>query len=88
MIQVKFAFKWRDAHQVGDAFMVSLRDERRGEMVGLVLGPAALGRRFREGTARVVPDPEPPTPPAIACSDSSVAGMLDALEISRVFTAA
>ena len=88
MIQIRYALKWRDVSRIGDAFMVQLRDEKRGEMVGLVLGPAAMARRLREGTARVVPDPEPPRPPAIACSDPSVAGMLDRMDIRRTLTAA
>jgi hypothetical protein len=86
MIETRFGFKWRRVEQIGDAFMICRPGS--GGILGIVIGPAAMAARFRDGRARVVPDPEPPTPPAIAVSDPSVAGMLDAMDISRVFTAA
>jgi hypothetical protein len=82
--EVLFARRWRPAELHHGAFLVRVPEDSP-VFVGVVIGPSAMARRFVNGTARVVPDPEPP---AIACLDPSVAGMLDALEISRVFTAA
>jgi hypothetical protein len=40
-----------------------------------------MARRLREGTARFVPDPEPP---AIATADPAVAAILDNCRIHRL----
>lgn len=80
MIEVHVAGRWRRATAEGDAFRVLLAD---GPIfVGVVIGGAAMARRFREGTARVVSN-DGPEPPAIRCSDPAVASILDACAIHR-----
>jgi hypothetical protein len=84
MYQVKLPIGWRDADRTEHGWVVRLA----GSLMRYI-GPEQMACKLREGTARVVSDPKPPTPPAIVCCDPAVAGMLDEMGIDRkIWTAA
>ena len=77
MYQVYFARRWRTATVRGEAFEVVI-PENAPLHIGLTIGGEAMARKLRNGTARVVADPEPRK---ICVDDPQVAEMLLNLRI-------
>lgn len=77
MIETLVAGKWRRATPDGDAFRVLLADST--VFFGVVIGGAAMARRFREGRARVVADT--PRILSIRTGDPAVAEILGRMAV-------
>ena len=71
MMEVLFAGKWRRARFDGASIIITV-PENSAVFVGVRIGLAAIERRLKNGTARILPAP---APPKISVNDPVVAEM-------------